>query len=360
MTAPDDHIGADTSLFDDEPVPHAVFSVDSVDDKEKYDIWRESIACIFDVDADKDTRVNNFSCQVDANMFGSVMLATTQTMKQTWDRSSQTIARDGMDHYMIQLYDQGGMQFDCGTGMVDFPENGLVVFDLARKLKCETNNFSNMSLIVPREMMEGMIRSPDDQHSRVLTGVEPMVALLRDHMLSLKRLSSQMTARQAVEVAPATVGLAMACLNASISENPNEQKGVSLALLTVAKRLIEDKLSSSDLTPEFIALQLGVSRSKLYRLFDLYGGVAKYIGERRLRRALLDLANPNLDHRPIYDIALACGYSSDTVFSRAFRQRFGLTPRDVRQTGRSGHSTTADSKANLDRRYEFWLNHLSL
>lgn len=344
----------------DDPVPKSVFSVDHVADKEKYDAWRESIACIFDVDADKDVRSQDFSCSVSANMFGPVMLARTETLEQTWERSSLTIARDGMDHYMIQLYDKGSMQFDSGAGVTDFPVDGLVVFDLSRKLTCETNNFSNISLIVPREMMEDTLKSQEDQHARVLTSAEPMVALLRDHMLSLERQANCMTATQAREIAPATIGLATACLNASVSKNPAQQSGVSLALLTIAKRLIEENLSQPTLTPEWAAGQLGVSRSKLYKLFDTYGGVASYIRERRLRRALLALSDPNLQHRPISHIAMESGFSSDSVFSRVFRSRFGRNPRAIRQHGLNDLHSSKDSAYSLDRRYETWLHHLSL
>ena len=72
-----------------QPVPNAVFSLDSVLRKERYDLWRESISCIFEVDGDRESRSSDtFKAEIDATMFGPIMLARTQTMQQDWRRSA--------------------------------------------------------------------------------------------------------------------------------------------------------------------------------------------------------------------------------------------------------------------------------
>ena len=97
-------------------VPHAVFSVDGVGARERYDIWHDSIACIFDVDAKADVRKGDFSAEVDAHMLGSVMLARTTSRNQLWRRTPEVMARDGMDHFMIQLFERGDMRWSTPTG----------------------------------------------------------------------------------------------------------------------------------------------------------------------------------------------------------------------------------------------------
>ncbi|UUX51310.1 helix-turn-helix domain-containing protein [Nisaea acidiphila] len=335
-----------------------MFEVSGVPENERFDIWRESISCIFEVEAPRDVRKENFEASVDANMFGSVMLARTQTRRQDWIRSPSLIGRDGMDHFMVQLYERGSLTWETSRGEFAFPENGLVVFDLAQDAACRSNNFSNLSLIVPRSMLEDQIKAPDDQHLKILSGTEPMVQLLRDHMLSLKRLSAKMTARQAIEIAPATVGLTAACLNAAVTEEPAQRSGVALAQMTVVRRLIENNLSHPDLCVDWIARHANVSRAKLYNLFEGYGGVANYVRDRRLRRALLALVDRKAPRRPIYDIALEAGYASDASFTRAFRTRYGLSPKEVRQHGITGEILAAGT-LKPDRRYERWLHHLS-
>lgn len=343
----------------DQRVPNTVFDVDMVARPERYEVWRDSISCIFQADADRAAWAGDFHAQVDANMFGPLMLARTESHEHLWQRTSSIMARDGMDHYMIQAYEHGQLQWGGELGDQVLPKRGLVIIDLSQPLESRSSAFRNLSLIVPREMLDGALRSPNDQHMRVLGGEEPIVSLLRDHMVSLKNLAGQMSLQQAVEIAPATVGLAAACLNAAVDqEAPTQKAGVAMAQLTVIRRFIETHLAEPDLSTDWVARRVGVSRSKLYRLFDPFGGVGGYIRDRRLRRALLALSDRRSLHRPIYDIALDAGYSSDAAFSRAFRARYGMAPRDIRRAPYV--YDTAGAPTNVDRRYERWLHHLSV
>ena len=43
-----------------------------------------------------------------------------------------------------------------------------------------------------------------------------------------------------------------------------------------------------------------------------------------------ELCNPAHDHRRIYEIAFALGFSSEAPVDRVFRSTFGLSPSDVR------------------------------
>jgi AraC-like DNA-binding protein len=343
-------------------VPRSVFSVDNIPAGDRYDVWQESISCIFDVDADRGTRRDGFSASVDSHLFGQVLLARTTTVRQTWTRSALTAARDGMDHYMIQLYEAGHMVCEHSGGVTEMPTGGLMVFDLAQNVTCRTDNFSNISLVLPRSMLDGMLKSADDQHMRTLTSDEPLVTLLREHMLTLKRLADRMTLAQAVEIGPATAGLAAACLNGSMDGATLGTGRPTLRDTTImarCKRFIDANLSRSDLTPNLVAAEVGVSRTRLYQLFEGHGGIAHYIRERRLRRALLALADQTARDRPIYDIALASGFGSDAAFSRLFRQRYGMTPSDVRH-GSAKRATIGALHYDVDRRYETWLNRLAV
>ncbi len=335
-----------------------MFTVADVPDRERYEVWKDSIACIFDVDADAETRREDFFAAVDASMYGPIMLARTTSRGQRWERSPATIARDGMDHYMIQLYESSGQALSAGNAEVEQPPAGLLVYDLSRPMTARSGIFTNLSMIVPRAMLSGLLRMPDDRHLQVLSALEPMVALLRDHMVSLKKTAPRMSATQANAVVPATVALAAACLNASADEVPGGEAGVTFASMVTARRLIESSLSDERLTPERLAHRLGMSRAKLYRMFEPFGGIAQYIRDRRLRRALLELRDPDFHRHPIYEIALRAGYTSETTFGRAFRQRYGITPREARQ--QSAGIRPAIASSGLDRRYEDWLNHLAV
>jgi AraC family transcriptional regulator len=91
---------------------------------------------------------------------------------------------------------------------------------------------------------------------------------------------------------------------------------------------IESHLTS-DLTLEQIAAIAGVSRYHMVRAFGVTTGrsVMRYVRARRLSEAARALADGAPD---ILMVALDAGYGSHEAFTRAFRERFGVTPESVR------------------------------
>jgi AraC-like DNA-binding protein len=121
--------------------------------------------------------------------------------------------------------------------------------------------------------------------------------------------------------------------------------------LLQARRHIQANLADPQLSPSTVAEALNVSRSALYAALPAdTGGVAAEIRRQRLRRAHTMLRDP-ANAKPIADIAAAVGIPNAAQFSRLFRDRYGLAPRDLR--GHRGppaqppdaHRGLADSQA---------------
>jgi transcriptional regulator GlxA family with amidase domain len=88
---------------------------------------------------------------------------------------------------------------------------------------------------------------------------------------------------------------------------------------------IEDPLATDE-----IAELVGLSRRQLERLFRQYLGAvpSKYYLGLRLMKARLQLRRTS---KSIVQVSLACGFSSAAHFSNAYRDRFGVTPREERR-----------------------------
>ncbi|XOC86714.1 acetamidase/formamidase family protein [Hyphomicrobium sp. DY-1] len=95
---------------------------------------------------------------------------------------------------------------------------------------------------------------------------------------------------------------------------------------------IEYRLGDPDLSPSRIAVIEGISESYVQKLFVGMGSnFTTYIRERRLQRAWADLSNPVDAHQSISEIAYRVGFCDPAHFSRAFRHRFGIPPREFRR-----------------------------
>lgn len=62
--------------------------------------------------------------------------------------------------------------------------------------------------------------------------------------------------------------------------------------------------------------------------------VARYVMKRRLDRAHHDLTDPRLAHLPIADVAARLGFKRPSHFTHVFKTRFGVNPREHRNTAR--------------------------
>jgi len=104
------------------------------------------------------------------------------------------------------------------------------------------------------------------------------------------------------------------------------------ALLHRLCQTIERKLDDPDLTPARVAEAEGISERYLQKLFEGSGSsFTHYVRERRLQRASAELSSPAEAHHSISEIAYRNGFNDSAHFSRAFRHRFGLSPREFRQ-----------------------------
>ncbi|WP_430246134.1 helix-turn-helix domain-containing protein [Neorhizobium sp. DAR64861/K0K2] len=121
------------------------------------------------------------------------------------------------------------------------------------------------------------------------------------------------------------------------------------AIALRATQAIELKLSDPDLTPSGIADHLGISLRYLQKLFEDVGENANhYIRRRRLERSHQDLADPLYSGLSIAEISYRWGFNDSAYFSRAFKDRFGMSPSQHRDHWRSQELTW--SKARPDMR----------
>jgi AraC family transcriptional regulator len=130
-------------------------------------------------------------------------------------------------------------------------------------------------------------------------------------------------------------GLAARLVQNRISRSPAQasslmsQEGLDRRRLSRVLDYIEANLEG-DLTLDHLASIACLSRFHFARAFKAAVGQPphRYVSSKRLERAKALLARGD---RPLIDIALALNFSSQTNFSRAFRQVTGRTPGDFRR-----------------------------
>lgn len=106
------------------------------------------------------------------------------------------------------------------------------------------------------------------------------------------------------------------------------------AHLRAARAFIELHLREPGLSAARVAAAVGISERQLSRVFGREGtGVARWVLDRRLDLAYGALTSAAGRPVPIGQVARDCGFTSPSYFTRAFGQRFAMTPREARGAG---------------------------
>ena len=110
-------------------------------------------------------------------------------------------------------------------------------------------------------------------------------------------------------------------------ESPDEK------LMQRIMKVMNENLANPDLSVEFIADKVGLSRVHLHRkMKELTSQTPRdFIKNARLKQAAKLLGNKHLD---ITQVSVATGFRSISSFSTAFRQLYGMTPSDYMKSSK--------------------------
>ncbi|WP_033923059.1 acetamidase/formamidase family protein [Sphingomonas sp. 37zxx] len=108
--------------------------------------------------------------------------------------------------------------------------------------------------------------------------------------------------------------------------------GMRAVLLERIFQTIEMRLSDPNLNYQQIASEHGISPRYLQKLFEsIDDSFGHYVKVRRLERCRLDLRSPLHVQKSISDILFQWGFNDSASFSRAFREQYGVSPREFRK-----------------------------
>ncbi|MFD4658120.1 helix-turn-helix domain-containing protein [Kitasatospora sp. NPDC058444] len=112
-------------------------------------------------------------------------------------------------------------------------------------------------------------------------------------------------------------------------EEPEQPGGGSAELLARIRAHIEENLADPDLAPESIARAQHISVRYLHKLFQQDGmTVGQWVRQRRLDACRRELERPSRRQTSVSAVAHRWGFVSHSHFSRAFRDAYGVSPRE--------------------------------
>jgi AraC-like DNA-binding protein len=285
------------------------------------------------------TAADDFHASARTLTVGNALLVDSFVTSLEYDRTAAHVARGFLDHYLVGLCLHGEMRFSSGRRGLTMRQGDVCLIDMAQPNRTVLTQTGEgrvhlTSLVLPRAMLAPKLAHPDSVTATLLSGSDRRGRLLANQFAALSKLDGPEAASQAATV-EAMVEVVADSVGRTSHANGDVERAERHLYLAMIKRHIETNLDTALLTVDRLCRHFQISRSSLYRLFEDDGGLARYVQEQRLNRALKHLASPLSRGKSLINLAVDLQFSSDSTFIRAFRRRFGLTPGEIRELSES-------------------------
>ncbi|RWP17101.1 MAG: helix-turn-helix domain-containing protein [Mesorhizobium sp.] len=307
-------------------LPFVHFSTRNVPPRLQFEAWRGQLSA-FDVSPFDEEWPKRFAADVKMYTMGPALVVRAKQGALRYEITPNRARTKGPNLYLFTYYERGRYRGYAGKGEIEGTAGDVQVLDLSQPMNSSEAPAVITGVVVSHEALREKLGTLDGLHGldlRRTTG-----AFLGDYLKLLTKRLPGMSREEATAAAEATIGVIAACVRPTQERLMFAAEHVSDVLRSRAEKIIEDHIQDPRLSPEFLCMQLGVSRRTLYRAFQERAGVHEYILERRLDAVAHKMTTPG-DTRTISELAELYGFSTLETFWRAFKRRYGLTPGEVR------------------------------
>jgi len=229
----------------------------------------------------------------------------------------------------------GERHFTVGAGDVTYGASGVAA------TLTFTSDVRLLFIKVPQLALNQRLIAPLSLRVGYLAGRNGISLVFSGMLRSLAEGLDDITADQLHPVELALTEFLITCVThtANVASDVSVLGGATSARAAHLHRIcqtIETRLSDPDLSPGCVAEEHGVSLRYLQKLFTMSGKTfSNYVRSRRLERCRAELVSPLYADLSITEICYRWGFNASAHFSRAFRARYDISPRQYRRNNAS-------------------------
>ncbi|WP_435843065.1 helix-turn-helix domain-containing protein [Streptomyces lavendulae] len=251
-------------------------------------------------------------------------------------RTAAMIRRGDPEEYQLALLRKGATSLSQHRSECTIGAGDLMLWDTSRpsdnQMPATGGEVRATILMLPHGVLPLRSQRLDQILARRIRGDRGLAAILASFMTSLEEHGAECTPEELRRLGSVAVDLAAACLAQQLAAEdllPSEVRTQALVQRILA--FIDHNLGDPELNPAAVAAHHHISVRTLHQLFrGQEESVHARIRRRRLERCRADLADPALRGRPVGAIATRWGFSGPEVFSRSFREAYGVSPTEFR------------------------------
>lgn len=277
---------------------------------------------------------SDFNAELKCAQFGRLRLASVQSSPVKVQRTKRQASRVEDHRYLLHVQLDGRLMIAQEGREAILEQGDLVLTDnsVPYTLAHDDNCTTLVQIVTPDEMRKHL-PTPEEVIGAKMPGSK---GLSKTTSLMLRSVWEQ-----AEEGFPPELGSRIAdSLLDVFATSWTAHKGITVAETAIVgarrvqiKRHIEANLRNPDLNVRTVASSFNISPRYLHVLFaNEAETVSSYILRRRLEECGRQLTDVLWRRRTITEIAFGWGFNNATHFARVFRNHYGTSPRDYRNT----------------------------
>jgi AraC-like DNA-binding protein len=258
-------------------------------------------------------------------------------------RSKSAIRRSSVDHWAISVSRLSACDVQAQDRSLAVAPGAPVVLSLGDEIQFgHHEDDDRLQFFLSRDRFDTIAHILEAVKAVFLPASQ--ADFLADYMGLLERNLPTLEASDVDRLPGAVEAMIAACLAPSADRAATAQRQIDVTLMERVRKSVRENLFSPSLGPKRLCREAAMSRSQLYRVLGSEGGVAHYIRRRRLSKSFAILCDASNAY-PIAKVAEMLCFADPSSFSRAFRQEFGLTPREVRAASLAGQTIAVPNSA---------------
>jgi AraC-like DNA-binding protein len=281
----------------------------------------------------KPAKPDAFMAELSGSDLGPLHITRLTCGRTTVERGAAQIAQKGAPTYFLMLQVRGEAEVSHYGNTATLTEGDFVLCDSGAPLKIRfSDDIETLFLKVGASTLKEHLPSPECFCGRALRASEGLTATAGAMALNLfGRLEADLSQHYQDRVSRHLLDI-VATAYALAFETPNSRSSIISGRCATVKLFIEQHLRDPDLTPCSVAAGTKLSTRYLRMIFASENEtVSAYILRRRLEQCARQIADPAWRGHSMTEIAFGWGFNSAPHFTRTFRDRFGLPPREYRR-----------------------------
>lgn len=306
-------------------------NTDGIANPDRFAYWREAVCDSYVLLDCETTTPQSFTGKIDLNRYEKLSASYVSGSNQMVTRRKRDVSRSADDSFLISLQlNENATLEQCGRLAALTPGSFALYSSVNRYQLRLPNAFNQLVIQIPRDVLlaqlpnadslTGMAVSTQGPFGGIVAEVLPKLVNALDDLPKQAQLSGQNAIIDLLVSGLSTLGAASYQVNA-----PDQQ------VLIRAKSFIEQNLVNPELDRQLVAYVAGLSVRRLNEVFQKEGSsISQTIQSARYNRIAADLTDFRMQNRTISQIAFSWGVTNFQSFSRGFKKRFGVSPREYR------------------------------